>query len=378
MAQARPFIVTFINTSLMLLLLFSISTLTLARSDKPYQLQTLSDGLEYPWSIAFLPNGDYLVSLRVGKLLRVSASGEILAELGNTPASYVAGQGGYFDIALDPAFDTNQKVYLAFAHGSPKQNATRVIQAELAETELKNVKTIFTVATSKDTPAHYGGKLQFISDGTLLLTTGDGFQCREKAQDKFSQLGKIIRMHSDGSVPADNPYADGKNGDPYVYSYGHRSPQGLAFDAANKIIYMHEHGPQGGDEVNIIQSGANYGWPATGYGVNYSGARVSPHTEYPGITDPAHYWVPSIAPSGLAFYDGDIFPQWQGSLFVGALVNKEVRRLELKDGKVVAEHALFSELGERIREVRQAPDGNLYLLTDSENGKVIRVSKPNN
>jgi glucose/arabinose dehydrogenase len=262
------------------------------------------------------------VSLRSGTLLHVSADGKEKITIQNTPSTYVESQGGYFDVVLDPGFAENQKVYLAFASGTANQNATRIISATLNNTRLEALNTILTVSPSKDTPAHYGGKLQFLNDGTLLLTTGDGFQYREAAQDKQSQLGKILRLNSDGSVPDDNPYADGKEGNPYVYSYGHRSPQGLSYDANNNRVYMHEHGPKGGDEVNIINAAVNYGWPATSYGVNYSGARVSPFEQLPGIQDPLHYWVPSIAPSGMTFYSGDQFPQWQGDLFIGALVNK--------------------------------------------------------
>lgn len=212
------------------------------------------------------------------------------------------------------------------------------------------------------------------NDGTLYLSTGDGFDYREESQNPHSQLGALIRLNTDGTVPSNNPYADGKQGDPYVQSIGHRNPQGLAYDAANDTIYLLDHGPKGGDEVNLIKSGENFGWPAATYGVNYSGAKVSPYTSLPDMQDPLIHWTPSIAPSGMVFYTGEQFPQWKGSLFVGALKDRDVRRLELQDGKIVKQEILFEEIGQRIRDVRMGPQGHLYLLTDSKNGKLLRIS----
>lgn len=357
-----------------LLFIFAFfSSIAHGDSQIKYRLENVAEGLSHPWSIAFLPNGDYLVSMRSGELRRVSANGEVGEPLANTPASYVASQGGYFDVVIDPNFESNQTIYLAFAHGTRKANATRVIKATLGDDSLENISVIYTLEPSKDTPVHYGGRLQFINDGTLLITTGDGFNYREASQDKFNQLGKIIRIKSDGSVPADNPFADGELGDPKVYSYGHRNPQGMSYDATTNTIYTHEHGPKGGDEVNIIEAGSNYGWPATSYGVNYSGAIITPYTQAAGVTDPIHHWVPSIAPSGLVYYTGAAFPQWQGSLFVGALVNQDLRRLVLERGEVVKEEIMFSEIDARIRDVRANAKGHLYILTDSKQGKIIRV-----
>ncbi len=358
------------RTKIFLYLLLSFhSAIGLANT---YQLETVAEGLRFPWCITFLPDGDYLVSMRSGELRRVTAEGEVGAPIANTPESYVASQGGYFDVVLDPDFQNNQTIYLAFAYGAPDSNATRVVKAKLMGNQLEEVTPIFT-ATYKNTPVHYGGKLAFLNDGTLLITTGDGFDYREAAQDRFSLLGKVARIHTDGTIPADNPYADSKEGDPQVYAYGIRNPQGLAYDAASNTIYMHEHGPQGGDEVNVITAGSNYGWPVTSYGINYSGAKVTPFTSLPDIVEPIKYWTPSIAPSGMAFYTGDAFPDWQGDLLIGALVDQEVRRLDLENGKVVAEETLFNEIGERIRDVRAGPDGMIYLLTDSDKGKVIRI-----
>ncbi|MFP6807877.1 MAG: PQQ-dependent sugar dehydrogenase [Pseudomonadales bacterium] len=342
-------------------------------ADEDYKIETVAEDLNFPWSIAFLPNGDYLVALRVGEVRRITASGEVGEPLTGLPDSYVAGQGGYFDIVLDPDFESNQIVYLSFAHGTPEANGTRIVKGRLNAGAVENVQPIFTVTPLKDTPVHYGGKIIFLKDGTLLMTTGDGFEYREAAQDKFSQLGKIIRINSDGTVPTDNPYADGKQGNPKVWSYGHRSPQGLVLDKTTNSVYMHEHGPKGGDELNLVLPTLNYGWPATTKGINYSGAYVSPLKSAPGVEEPLTYWVPSIAPSGLAMYDGAAFPNWQGDLFVGALVDQEVRQIKMVDGKAVGEKPVFPEIAARIRDIRIGPDGYIYILTDSDSGKVLRV-----
>lgn len=338
-----------------------------------YNIETVAENLNFPWSIAFLPNGDYLVALRVGEVRRITPTGDIGEPLTGLPDSYVAGQGGYFDIMLDPDFESNQTVYLSFAHGTPDANGTRIVKGTLTADSVENVQAIFTVSPLKDTAVHYGGKMIFIKDGTLLMTTGDGFEYREAAQDKFSQLGKIIRINKDGTVPADNPYADGKLGDSRVWSYGHRSPQGLVLDKQTDVIYMHEHGAKGGDELNIVMPARNYGWPAVTKGINYSGAYVTPLKSARSTEEPLTYWVPSIAPSGLAIYDGEAFPQWQGDLFVGALVDQEVRQIKIESGKAVAETPVFTEIADRIRDIRVGLDGYLYILTDSDSGKVLRV-----
>ncbi|GAB3292329.1 PQQ-dependent sugar dehydrogenase [Parahaliea aestuarii] len=336
-----------------------------------YRLQTLSEGLAHPWSVTQLPGGDFLVTERGGRLLRIPANGGNGRALAGLPPTYVAGQGGYFDVRLHPDFASNRLVYLSFAEGTPADNGTAVIRGTLAEGKLEQVETVLQVKDRKDTPQHYAGRLLFLPDKSLLVTTGDGFDYREQAQNPDSELGKVLRIAADGSVPTDNPQLSRER--PRVWSMGHRNAQGLALDADSGAIYLHEHGPRGGDELNRLQAGKNYGWPAITYGVDYSGAHVSPYTQLPGMEQPLHYWVPSIAPSGMAWYGGSRFPDWRGDLFIGALVDKEVRHLEMENGSVVAETPLFSELGERIRDVYAAPDGYLYLLTDSETGKLVRV-----
>ncbi len=357
-------------TSLLLTLTLAIGSLSVQAS---YTLETVADDLNYPWSIAFLPEGDYLVAMRSGEVRRISAQGVISPALEGLPDSYVLSQGGYFDITLDPNFANNQRIYLSFAYGTPEQNGTRIVSGRLNGDRVENVTPIFTVAPLKDTAVHYGGKMLFLLDGTLVMTTGDGFEYREAAQDTFNLMGKIIRINSDGSIPADNPYASNGLGNAAVWSYGHRNPQGLVLDKATGRLYSHEHGAKGGDELNLVKPDTNYGWPAVTKGVNYSGAYVSPLRSAPSIEEPLTYWDPSIGASGRAIYDGDAFPNWQGKLFIGALVDEEVRMLTLSEGKVTDEQAMFSEIGARIRDVRTGPDGMLYLLTDSEQGKVIRV-----
>lgn len=335
-------------------------------------VETVAEGFSHPWSIAFLPDGDYLVSEKSGSLRRVSPDGAVSEPLAGAPETYFAGQGGFFDVVLDPAFVENQTIYLSFAYGTAEANGTRIVRATLNGNALEEVEPIFTVSPLKDTPAHYGGKLAFLPDGTLLLTTGDGFNFREAPMDPFSQLGKTIRINTDGSIPPDNPFADGVEANPAVYTLGHRNPQGLVVDAAGNA-WLHEHGPQGGDEVNLLKPGANYGWPATSYGINYSGALVTPFQTAPGIEPPVTHWTPSIAPSGMAYYAGDKFPEWQGDLFVGALVDQDVKRLDMDGTTLVGEIAILPEVNARIRDVRFGPDGFMYLLTDREGGKILRV-----
>ncbi len=332
-----------------------------------YQIATWADGLDLPWSIAFLPDGGALVTELGGQLRRIDASGQVGEPMTHVPDVYFAGQGGLFDVVLHPDFSRNQLVYLSFAEGDPSDNGTAIARGRLAGNALEDVAIIFRNFTRKDTPVHYGGRMAFLADGTLLLTTGDGFDYREAAQDIDSGLGKVLRLNDDGSAARGNPYT----GSPYVFSYGHRNPQGLVISASG-VVWLHEHGPRGGDELNRIESGVNYGWPAITYGVDYSGAVISPYTEWEGMAQPEHYWVPSIAPSGLALYEGDEFPEWKGDLFVGALVDREVRRLDLSGGKVVGEQELFSELAARIRDVRDGPDGALYVLTPD---RVVRITR---
>jgi len=333
-----------------------------------YQLQTVAGGLDSPWGLGFLPNGELLVTELAGQLRHIDAAGNLSEPIDAVPSVFRAGQGGLFDVLPDPEFATNRRIYLSYAAGDGGANATTIARAELRDNGLTNVSVIFQVNPTKNTPQHYGGRISWLSDGSLLLTTGDGFDFREQAQNIESQLGKTLRMTPDGQPAAGNPFPEA----PYVWTYGHRNPQGLAIAQDGRVL-LHEHGPRGGDEVNLIEPGHNYGWPAITFGKDYNGAFVSPFTHWDGMQQPLHKWVPSIAPSGLAIYEGDAFPAWRGSLFVGALVDREVRRLTLDGNTVVAEETLFAELERRIRDVRSGPDGYLYIVTDGGDGSVIRV-----
>jgi glucose/arabinose dehydrogenase len=346
---------------------------TLAAQAAGYRIQTLAEGLEHPWSLAFLPDGRMLVSERPGRL-RVIMDGELLpAPVAGVPAVYAASQGGLLEVLPDPGFADNGLLYLSFAHGTPRANATRVVRARLDGMTLHAVEPIFTARPGKRTPVHYGGRMAFLPDGTLVIGLGDGFDYREQAQRLDSHLGKIVRIRPDGSVPDDNPFVGRADALPEIWSLGHRNVQGLVYDAERGALFSHEHGPRGGDELNRIVPGGNYGWPLATHGVDYTGARITPFTEYPGTQAPLWQWTPSIAPAGLARYDGDLFPHWRGDLFVAALAARQVRRLRLHGDAVIEEETLFAELGERLRDVRAGPDGALYLLTDSPRGRLLRV-----
>ncbi|MEM7079922.1 MAG: PQQ-dependent sugar dehydrogenase [Pseudomonadota bacterium] len=333
-----------------------------------YRLDTVVEQVEFPWSVDFLPDGRALLALLGGSLHVLEADGTLSEPIKAVPEVYFAGQGGLFDVLVDPNFGANGNIYLSYAAGDSEANGTTIAKAVLQGNSLINVEAIYSAAPQKYAPLHYGGRMAFLPDGTLLLTTGDGFDFREQAQNKATHFGKTIRINTDGSAADGNPFPTA----PLVYSYGHRNPQGLAVSSSG-TIYQHEHGPAGGDEINIIEAGNNYGWPAITYGMDYNGAYVSPFTKHPGMVQPAHVWTPSIAPSGLMVYEGNQFPAWQGHLFVGALVDGEVRRVDLQSGE---EQAEFNEVTARVRDVREAPDGSIYILTDGPTGAVLRASSP--
>ncbi len=350
-----------------LLVLLSL-TLTTAGHASDYQVETIAQDLDYPWSIAFLSDDTMLVTELSGQLRRIAADGTVSEPLSGVPEVYFAGQGGLFDVLPDPGFENNGKIYLSFSAGPPDANATTVVRATLDTSTISGVETVFSANPTKSTPVHYGGRLAWASDGSLLITTGDGFDLREHAQARSNHFGKTIRINPDGTAPAGNPFSDA----PLVFSYGHRNPQGLAV-AADGRIFQHEHGPRGGDEINLIEAGRNYGWPAITYGVDYNGAYISPYTEYEGMEQPVHDWTPSIGPSGLMIYEGDMFPEWQGDLFAGALIDGEVRHLAMDGNRVTSETAVFPEINARIRDVRQSPDGSIFVVTDGPQGAIYRV-----
>ena len=339
------------------------------------ETEILAEGLNHPWSVTFISDDEMLVTELSGDLRRVSNGLLNPRPIMGVPEVLFAGQGGLSEVLVDPNFADNGLIYLSFSApdaDKPKLNQLNVIQARLEGNVLVDHKTLFQSDPPRRTAAHYGARLAFLADGTLLVTSGDGFNYREQAQALDNHFGKIVRINTDGSIPEDNPFTTTPGALPDIWSYGHRNLQGLVI-ADDGSVYEHEHGPQGGDELNLALPGKNYGWPAITYGVDYSGAMISPFTEHPSMEQPLKYWDPSIAPSGMTLYSGDMFPHWQGNLFISALVPGDVRRLEMQDNQVIGEEILFTEFG-RIRNIVSAPDGSLILVTDGKDGKLIRVS----
>ena len=341
-----------------------------------YRVETVATGLVHPWSLAFLPGGRLLVTERPGRLrvIEPGPDGQLRLRpepVADVPPVLARGQAGLFDVAVDPAFATSGQVLLSFAHGTPQANHLRVVRARLDGGQLTDVQPVFTSMPAKADTQHFGGRMAWLADGSVLIGMGDGNLDRTDAQRLHTHLGKVLRVRPDGSVPADNPFVGRPGALPEIFSLGHRNPQGLV--VVNGVPYAHEHGARGGDELNRLQPGANYGWPVTTGGIDYTYARITPYRRLPGIEPPLVEWTPSIAPAGLAWYDGALFPAWRGSLFVAALKERSVRRVPMAGGVPGTQEVLFQELGERIRDVRAGPDGAVYLLTDSANGRVLRV-----
>lgn len=340
-----------------------------------YQVEEVVSEVTFPSSIAFAGADKFFISERTGHL-RVYSKGVLSAPLSGLPSDiFNISQGGLLDVALHPDYQVNGWIYLVYSSGDEDGNRLAVARARLSQNNLVDLQSIFAVSPNKGTPVHFGGRIAFLPDNSLLLSSGDGFDYRESAQKMDSLLGKIIRINDDGSVPKNNPFR-GQNLSKVadlVFSKGHRNPQGLVYDPIRKLIFSNEHGPAGGDEINIIHPGGNYGWPVVTLGRDYIGATISPFTEYPGMQSPLVDWTPSIAPSGMTVYYGGMFPELEGDLLSSTLVSKEVRWVQLDKQQVIGQTSLFSELKQRIRDVRVHPDGSLYLLIDSERGKVIRI-----
>jgi len=340
-----------------------------------FRVVTVASGLAHPWGMTFLPGGEMLVTERDGRL-RVVRGGKLDPKpVSGLPRIMVGGQGGLLDVALDPDYQDNGLIYFAYAGGRPGSVGTEVArgQLDLDEMTLHDVETIFKVDPKTPGGAHYGGRLQFHPDGTLFVTLGDRYSYLDQAQSVENHLGTIVRINPDGSVPDDNPFVGRDDAKPEIYTYGNRNVQGIALRPGTTTIWAHEHGPRGGDELNILKPGANYGWPAITYGIDYSGAIISEKTEAPGMEQPVVYWDPSIAPSGMTFYDGDAFPEWRGDIFLGALAHRHLRRLEMDGDEVVGQEELLADLNARIRDMVQGPDGMLYVLTDAANGRILRL-----
>jgi aldose sugar dehydrogenase len=337
-----------------------------------FELVTVVSGLEHPWGMAFLPDESILVIERPGRV-RVVRDGQLDPEpLEGVPPVYASGQGGLLDVALDPEFVSNRVIFLSYAAEGDGGNSTRVARAVLGDGRLEDLEVIFTAEPLVRSSKHFGSRLAFDAQGQLFITVGERGQ-GERAQDLGDHNGTVIRLHPDGSVPEDNPFVSTAGARPEIFSYGHRNAQGLAIHPETGIPWLHEHGARGGDEVNVVRPGVNYGWPVITHGIDYSGAPIGEGTHKDGMAQPIYYWVPSIAPSGMAFYDGAAFPEWRGDLFVGALRSQLLARLEIDGEEVVAEERLLEGAIGRIRDVEVGPDGYLYLLTDESEGGLYRL-----
>jgi aldose sugar dehydrogenase len=340
---------------------------------------TVAKGLENPWGMAFLPDGRLLVTERPGRMRIVMPDGTLGAPLQGLPKVEAVGQGGLLDVAIDPRFSVNALVYWSYSESDPEGgsgNSTAVARGRLDGDRLADVQVIFRQWPKFASRGHFGSRLAFARDGRLFVTLGERSSRRDDAQILGNHHGKIVRIEADGKVPADNPFVGQAGARPEIWSYGHRNVQGAAIHPTTGDLWATEHGPQGGDELNLVEAGKNYGWPVISYGVEYgSGAKVGEGTAKPGMEQPLTYWVPSIATSGLAFLTSDRYPDWKGNAFVGGLRGEVLVRLELDGRRVVREHRLLTRLRERIRDVRQGPDGWLYVLTDSTNGRVLRLER---
>lgn len=347
---------------------------TTESSSPDFRVVRVAGPFEDPWSIAFLPEGGMLVTERPGRLQHIPADASSPTRVTGVPPVITGEHAGLLDVVLDPDFAHNRTLYLSYAHGADDSSTLRVLKATLdaAGNSLSSQQVIFEAQPYALELINYGGRLAFDAAGYLYLTLGDRYEAK-RAQDLSDDWGSVIRMRTDGTFPEDNPFAGQPGARPGIWSYGHRNPQGLAIDAQSGQIWLHEHGPQGGDELNLIQRGHNYGWPLITYGIGYDGKPVSAITHADGLEQPAYYWVPSIAVSGLAIYQADRAPQWHGTLWVGALAGEVLVRLSVADSKVVREERLLKEKFGRIRDVRVGPDGLIYIVNDDPEGALYRI-----
>jgi aldose sugar dehydrogenase len=335
--------------------------------------EVVARGLEHPWAIEFLPDGRMLVTERPGRLRIVSPVGTVSAPLGGVPAVFASGQGGLLDVALDPDFASNRLVYLSYAEPGSGGAGTAVARGRLGEAGLEGVQVIHRQAPKVPGGGHYGSRLVFTRDGFLFVTQGDRMNFRDRAQDLAQGMGKLVRIHPDGRIPADNPFVARSDAQPATWSYGHRNVQSAAIDPATGLLWTVEHGARGGDELNQPQAGRNYGWPVITYGRDYSGASIGRGSAREGMEQPVYWWDPVIAPSGMAFYAGDAFPAWRGSILIGSLNPGGLVRLEMRDGRVVREERYLGDRRERFRDVIVGPDGFVYVVTDAPDGTVLRI-----
>lgn len=341
---------------------------------------TVAGGLQHPWAVAFLPDGRFLVTERPGRLRVVASDGRVGPPVAGLPRVAAGGQGGLLDVVLDTGFARNRRLYVCFAEPASEGggNSTALASATLSQdaSTLQDVKILFSQRPKVASSLHFGCRIVQAPDGNLFLALGERYHRKDDAQTLDNHHGKVVRIQPDGGVPADNPLRQRPGALPEIWSWGHRNPQGAAWGPDGRL-WVHEHGPQGGDEINRPEPGRNYGWPVVTHGENYGGGKIGEGTAKAGMEPPLHSWVPSIAPSGMAFLTSERYgPDWRGSLFVGSLKFGRLHRLEVRDGKVLREERLLEDLGERIRDVRQGPDGWLYLLTDSPQGRLLRLQPP--
>jgi glucose/arabinose dehydrogenase len=339
------------------------------------KVTVVAEGLAFPWGAAFLPGGDILVTERDGRL-RVIRDGKLAPEpVAGLPPIYVAGQGGLLDVAVHPRFAETKRVYISYAHGTKEANGLRVARGTFDGTSLSNLEVVFDSTPGHTGENNFGGRMLFLADGSLLVSVGEGgATTKDKAQALDSDLGKVVRIADDGTVPADNPFVGQSGARPEIWALGVRNGQGLALDPATGTVYGSDHGPPGGgDELNVIVRGANYGWPKVNYLMDDNGVIPILGKEPAGMTAPLKYWNPTLAPSGIAVYSGNRFPAWKGDVFLAGLAGMQLLRVDVENGKVVGEEPLLVGLEERIRSVTQGPDGLLYVTTDSDTGRVLRI-----
>ncbi|SFP90635.1 Glucose/arabinose dehydrogenase, beta-propeller fold [Nitrosomonas cryotolerans] len=350
-----------------------LSTAQAQSTSTQFQIKILASGLKHPWGMVFMPNGKMLVTERVGQLRIISQEGQISEPVKGVPAVLHKDQGGLLDVVLDPDFAKNHLIYFSYAEQTGKTAGTTVARAELIDNTLQHINVIFRQYPTTTGEKHFGSRLVFAPDGNLFITLGDRFSHMEQAQHLDNHIGKLIRIRPDGSIPTDNPFTHDPNIKPEIWSYGHRHIQGAAIHPETGALWLHEHGPRGGDEINIPKPGKNYGWPKASYGIHYWMVPIKDEHAEQGFEEPIYYWTPSIAPSGMLFYTGNLFPQWRGNLFIGALAGKHLVRLVVDAKSVLHEEKLLKNYSVRIRDVEQGPEGALYLLTDEEEGKILKL-----
>jgi glucose/arabinose dehydrogenase len=329
-------------------------------------------GLTNPWSLAFLPNGDILVSEKPGRLRLVRGGVLDPQPISGVPQVFAEGQGGLLEVALHPRFAENRLIYLTYSKGTADRNTTALARGRLEGSALAGVQDVFVADAWRNAALHFGSRIAFARDGTLFMTVGERND-RTRAQDTTHHAGKVLRLRDDGTVPPDNPFVGRAGFRAEIYSYGHRNPQGLAVHPGTGQVWATEHGPQGGDELNQIQPGKNYGWPVVTYGREYTGEVISSQPWREGMEQPVVFWVPSIALSGMTFYTGDRFPRWKDNLFVGGLSGLQIQRVVFTERGPIGRETLLESLKLRIRDVRQGPDGYIYLLVDDKQGAILRI-----